>query len=302
MSTLAAKAFIDKGPPYVGNCRFQDKDRCKELGARWDKDSKKWKAVDEKTLLALCKSGKWCPLGFTSHMTNTVSQLIVDRERESEKKALEVVKANAAKQASRAKYSADKDMMVPPDEEEDLKEVAAFGITPGMVASSGPWADLGPRSGISSVRRLKRAVGFGIVSWEQVTAGRTDYEAKSSSRKTGARGEGWKGVKRVVQQVQRRGDTRQVEKKQKVDAPQETSKPRPSTPTPAKPKLPVPHYTYTASCSECGTDLDSSKQFGMECMCADGFVWSACKRCLVPIRKPEPCKKCVYEIKAWMKS
>lgn len=308
MSTEAVKSYLNKGPPYIGDCRFEDKDKCKELGARWHPDSKKWKATDDKTLMALCKSGKWSPLGFTSHMTNTIVQVILDRDRESEKKAIEAIKAKEAEQEKKMKYSADKDLMVPPDEADALEEVSALGVTQEMIDASGAWADLGPRSGISNVARLKRGVRFGIVTWEEVVAGRVNYDSKPRSKpssKTGAQGErGAKGVKRGVQEVESGVATRQNDKKQKADEPleEDAQQARPNAATPAKPKLPAPDYCYTSKCNECGTDLDSSKQFGLECVCAEGNMWSACKRCLVPVRKAEHCRACGDEIKAWLAS
>lgn len=305
MIAQVVKAYLDKGPPYIGECRFQDKDKCKELGAKWHADAKKWKATDDNTLMALCKSGKWSPLGFTSHMTSTVVQVIIDRNRESEKKALDAIKARETEQEIKMKSSAEKDLMVPPDEEGLLEEVAAFGVTHEMIAASGAWADLGPRSGISNVARLKRGVRFGIVSWKDVVSGRVNYASTSRSNKTGAReGRGATGVKRGVQKVQDDGANRQGVKKKKADEPreQEARQAQQHAITPAKPKLPVPRYRYTSTCTDCGTALDSSKQFGLECVCSEGSMWSSCKRCLVPIRKSGHCNECDEEIKAWLAS
>jgi hypothetical protein len=60
-----AKEYLDAGPPYAGDSKFGDKERVKQLGARWG-DDKKWVAHTHEVLKALIESRLWTPCGLGS--------------------------------------------------------------------------------------------------------------------------------------------------------------------------------------------------------------------------------------------
>ena len=70
------KEFIDAGPPWTGDSGFSDEGTVKSAGGRWHAESKKWKASDETSLIALIQSGAWCPVDHDSAFANGVVSFI----------------------------------------------------------------------------------------------------------------------------------------------------------------------------------------------------------------------------------
>ena len=55
---------------------------------------------------------------------------------------------------------------IPDDEPHLLAEALSNGVDSEMVKATRAYEHLGPRSGISDVRRLFRGINLGIISWE----------------------------------------------------------------------------------------------------------------------------------------
>lgn len=70
-----AKEYLESGPPYAGDSHFRDKDRVKQLGARWG-DNKKWVAHTHEALKALIESRLWTPCGLGSSGAADVVNLL----------------------------------------------------------------------------------------------------------------------------------------------------------------------------------------------------------------------------------
>jgi hypothetical protein len=56
--------YIERGPPYLGDSHFKDKEIIKNNGGRWDANSKKWTAKSLEVLRTLIETRKWFPFGI----------------------------------------------------------------------------------------------------------------------------------------------------------------------------------------------------------------------------------------------
>lgn len=65
MEDTFAKSFLLRGPPFIGECRFKDKDVVKANGGRWNGDVKKWEARTVEDLEKMLKCKLWLPSGIT---------------------------------------------------------------------------------------------------------------------------------------------------------------------------------------------------------------------------------------------
>lgn len=75
--------YIKAGPPYAGDSSFKDKERVKQLGARWG-ENKKWVAHTQEVLKALIESRLWIPCGLgSSGAADLVNQLYKMQEAQA---------------------------------------------------------------------------------------------------------------------------------------------------------------------------------------------------------------------------
>ena len=67
-----AQAVFEKGAPWLGVSSFDAKEIVKNAGGRWDKQSEKWKAVDEIALISLIETRAWLPVGCDVKIANAL--------------------------------------------------------------------------------------------------------------------------------------------------------------------------------------------------------------------------------------
>ncbi len=282
-----AEQFLANGPPFLGDSGFQARGAVKEAGARWQQETKKWGAEDVPTLCRLIGTGVWLPLGIPPHAALRIPDLVKEKaaaeEAEAQRKRSEVILQKAEQDRARLAAKARKDLGVPPNEPDLMDKVLAHGVTEELVAESASWTFLGPRSGISDVRRVVRGVSLGVVRWNEMTNG--DARArnlKARPPKSTGGGEGHRGGKR-----ERQGGARTS------GATRKSYEPRLAPPPPQRLLQmwkPPDEYCYTAKCGECHSTLDSRLQFGLECAC--GKLWTRCHRCFIPIKSGVHCASC----------
>lgn len=305
--------FLNRGPPWIGVSSFADKADVKEAGGRWDSNSKKWCARDEQTLKALITSGKWQPFGYDAAFGREVVECVKRRqqataEHDNKQKPAAPKRAQLLTSEEMDRI-ARKSMAIPPDEPELLAEALRHGVDQKMVTETGGFAHLGPRSGISDVGRLFRGIRFGIVTWERLKNGEETLVSKECStrqKQSSATDEG--------KREQKRGVKRGVEYKGDMGNKGGTSSSKAKSVTKSaamsedcwyqekyKKKKKVERmitYRYTNRCNECGSIVNSSKQFGLECECSVNFTWNVCGRCRVPKRDAGYCTSCVAELES----
>lgn len=296
------KAFLDQGPPWVGDSAFGDKADVKKAGGRWDGASKKWRAIDEPSLIALISDGKWRPAGHDSTFAGEVVRYI--RRRDQAAELVEKKKREAASRKSKEptqvqrKCTARSDLMIPPDEPHLLAEALKHGVDQALVTSTGAFGHLGPRGGISDVSRLFRGIRFGIVTWETLKNGEAarvgqDQAATKKSSATGGGDRRGRGVKRGAGSM---GGTSGIFGQIMSTGASNTN----DLPHPVKHRKRVKDvvtYRYKVTCDNCNTTLDSREQFGLECMCVDGSsYWYACSRCSMPKREAGHCGPCAQRL------
>lgn len=201
-----AREYLMRGAPYRGTSLFLAKEDIKELGGKWlpnplkiDKEAKDgiargwWSAPSETELAALIRMPRtdergrrsWTALDVPEQSHDTIVFLMREfeaGEREKDelsRKALE--KERDAK--NKAKAAASNSLEVPPDADADIDELfKMYSIvwTPVMAVASSRSGDLGPHTGISSVRRTLRALRHRVCTTEEVRSG--EYKSDEAKR------------------------------------------------------------------------------------------------------------------------
>jgi hypothetical protein len=159
-------------PPYHGNSSRQDKDAIKEAAiarggrASFDRASATWYVEDRRTMLALMKTGLWCPVVLDgdnpcvdtalAHLVRQLERLLAPRHGAAPSAA---APSGAAAPAPKRPRPSD----VPADTEEDLDSLEALGVPRGAapLLAELPSTVLGPHAGISAVARVVRALRVG---------------------------------------------------------------------------------------------------------------------------------------------
>ena len=298
---LLIKRFLQSGPPWLGDSHFNDKVDVKNAGARWDADSKKWKAVDEPTLIALMSGMKWRPLGHERGNLLPLAfavecvRYIHRRNQLSELAKKGTVVAEGAATKKQAVVPAGIDLFIPPDEPDLLARALEQGVDQSMVTHTSTFVHLGPRSGISDVNRLFRGIRLGVVTWESIKSGE---DALTSNKVQGMctsstfrRNLHDKGSKRLAKSMNGTCDSHahKVKKTNVFDLTLSTKQ--------GSKVLEIAEYTYSERCKKCGCTLDSREQFGLECWCLYASMWKACGRCFIPIQGNVNCQTCEKKIK-----
>lgn len=197
-----ATAYISLGPPFLGDSDFAAKSAVKEAGARWSHESKKWAAADVQTLCRLIGTGVWMPTGIPPRAALRIPEMEKERVRAEDDEAAmqrrDALLKKAEENRMRMAVKAREDLGVPPNEPDLMEQVLAHGVTEKLVADSATYDYLGPRSGISDVRRLLRGVKFKLVSLEEIASGeaRLRNSRRQSKIEDHRRGQGERGVKR----------------------------------------------------------------------------------------------------------
>ena len=296
------KAFLDQGPPWIGDSAFGDKADVKKAGARWDGGSKKWKAPDEPTLIALISEGKWRPVGHDSTFGSEVVRYIRRRTQAAElaeQKKREAARKSKEHTQAQKSCTARNDLMIPPDEPHLLAEALKHGVDQALVTSTGAFAHLGPRSGISDASRLFRGFDLDLLTWESLKNGEAarvgqdkSNQKRSSTGKGNKRG---KGVKRGTGSF--RGTSGVFAQSMSTGVAKTKDLSDPVVVKQRKMVRYVVTYMYTAKCDRCDTTLDSREQFGLECGCSTGvFQWHSCGRCCMPKREAGHCNPCAQRL------
>ena len=81
----AAKLYLRRGSPFLGECQFQSKAVVKAAGAFWIGEERSWAAPCEATIGALLQTGVWRPRGLTSlsisFLAEARQQLAAEQEK-----------------------------------------------------------------------------------------------------------------------------------------------------------------------------------------------------------------------------
>ena len=295
MEWLEPARCLLKQDTFPGICKFTDKYRCKELGARW-RDGR-WTALSKDTLLALCDSGLWVPEGF-NHEANVIIVKLLRKEQTDREEADTKARMKRAGPTEEEKRVAKlKEFGIPPDEPKLLEELASKGINKEMTTGSGDLSCLGPRSGISNAARLLRGLRFNLVTVEGVVAGTAQEPSYSKTGKQGAKA----GVSKSKGFDLRVGSQakRARKKEEPQPPPQEQQVAQASrahenyTDGQAPAKQVRRQFVDAEKCGDCGVVVERAWQF-MECGCS-GKMWKSCIVCLrpTPITLPSPlCAHC----------
>jgi len=163
-------------PPYHGNSNREDKDAIKEAAvarggrASFDRAATTWYVEDRRTMLALMKTGLWCPVVLDenspcvdvalAHLVRQLERLLAPRHGAAPPSAPPAATTSAVDApAPKRPRPAD----VPADAEEDLDSLEALGVPRGAapLLAELPSTVLGPHAGISAVARVVRALRVG---------------------------------------------------------------------------------------------------------------------------------------------
>lgn len=272
-AALQENEFVVKGVSH-----FRNKDKVKQLGARWV--DKTWAAKSEEALLALADSGVWHPVGLPMEANVAIVAIInkMRLDREAAETALRKVRAGPTEEEKKA--SKLKEFGQPHDEPACVEKLAALGVTPEITLSSGEMAWLGPRSGISNAERLLRGLRFNLVTVEDLLAG------TASDPLTGKQGRAGVGAKRGFGAAGRTLGRKRAKKPAAAQEQPSSEAAAASQAATSESEVEVAKVVvqrkYTAKCGECGSVVDSRNQFGLECECVPLRVWRACHACAVP--------------------
>lgn len=185
-----ARALLTKGPPFAGDSSFKNKQKVKEIGGehiKWDSSSKKWCAQTETAMFELIDEDVWFPLGPDGTPLSHEAGLRLRDERRAMDK--EDYAANAAQREAEAAQAAARlaalearDLQIQPDEPELLAEAAEHGVTAEMIEATTRWMELGPRTGLSNVGRIKRGIDLNLLEWRHVREGAQPRRGKTSQK------------------------------------------------------------------------------------------------------------------------
>lgn len=162
-------------PPYHGNSSRKDKDAIKEAAtarggrASFDRTTATWYVEDRRTMLALMKTGLWCPVvldrnnpyvgAALSHLVGQLDRLLAPRHAAAAPPVASATNSAADAPAPKRSRAAD----VPADAEEDVDKLESLGVPRGAapLLVKLPSTVLGPHAGISAVGRVVRALRVG---------------------------------------------------------------------------------------------------------------------------------------------
>ena len=182
-------AFVQSGPPWVGNSLWRDRASVQRYG-RWNGEKGQYQAPNEHAMLKLLETGLWCPVAVAQHKEQFVeflhsrkrerdaeeakqraetdakakaSMVAKMRREQDEEREREVKKAREDKiRALYKNHQLRRDLGVVDDQPEMVKELFdVYGVTADQISASGKLADLGPRSGMSDAERVLRAFRLG---------------------------------------------------------------------------------------------------------------------------------------------
>lgn len=71
-----ANSYLKKGPPFLGDSSFRDKDAVKANGGRWNSEFKKWEARSREDLVKLLRSKVWLPVGMSQSGAQSVLMVV----------------------------------------------------------------------------------------------------------------------------------------------------------------------------------------------------------------------------------
>ena len=276
MNSEHAKRYLVAGAPFLGQSHPDRRHQLKDLGARWDSSSRCFAAPTREALALLAESGLWTAHGLDSLQTYRLGALAraamaAAAAAAAAKKKVEDERRIAAATA-RAEANARAMLGVKDDEPELLELARQHGVTDAMIKETETWSQLGPRSGISNVRRVRRGITFGKTTWEEIASSEAAARMNRELRKPVKKDTGARAKKRVTQ----------VEA---AVAPAQVSQVSRDAAKRAKRGEPAVVYRPVTHCDECHHCIDSRWQFGMECHCSDGLSWKPCMRCQLPLFK-----------------
>ena len=289
MARAEARAFLLEGPPFAGMSSFRDKQKVKDIGAKWNADLKKWCAHSERALFELIEESVWVPIKANGDPLPVDAVAVLRSERramnreESEKNA-DARNAEAEAAAEREKTLASRDLQMQPDEPELATEALRHGVTAEMIEATSSWLELGPRMGLSNVGRIKLCIDLGLLEWADVAKGSFP---KASPPKERARAASKNSGMSIPPFNGKRSKKLFAGASDGVEAlPEAICKPAQKPGVEAVVGVGIP-YRDAVICSKCDARVSRRLQFGLECKCAgtngDQF-WSTCEQCFGPFR------------------
>ncbi len=164
--TGPAQAYLAEGKAsgrYYGASDFDDRQVLGSrggAGGRFCKERRLWYADSREVCLAMLQTGKWTPVGADARAVATILGKQLQAEQDAawaaqvqKAQSVKVVLTEAQKDSIQRK-----DLGVQADAPEHVTWLADRGLSNEIIAASGKWAELGPRSGLSDAARLVRAL------------------------------------------------------------------------------------------------------------------------------------------------
>ena len=174
----------------LGRSGYKAVDVVRAAGGRWDPDKKKWFAPNKDALIAMLATGKWVP----DCMTTAEQMLSVLTKRQDAERAADHAKraaAHAAECAARKPQppSAEqveahmiRELRIPPSTQQELDDLKPWGITEAQLQLSIKDGRLGPRSSLSTAKRLFLGLSGGYMTADEIG----DYDPAKKRRERAA--------------------------------------------------------------------------------------------------------------------
>lgn len=287
MARAEARAFLLAGPPFAGASSFRNKQKVKDIGAKWSPELKKWCAHTESVLFELVDESVWLPIEANGDPLSVDAVALLRSERramdnEDSEKNAEKRNADAKAAAARERSLESRDLQIQPDEPELVAEALRHGVTAGMVETTSSWMELGPRMGLSNVGRIQLCIDLGLLGWADVAKGCFPKASPPKKRLRAVSNNGTDGpISNKRPKKLFAGTSDGVEA-----APETVNKPAQKPGAEAVRGVGIP-YRDAAVCGKCNTRVSGRLQFGLECKCIDtdgGSFWSTCEQCFGPFQ------------------
>ena len=181
---LIVKSYLAKGPPWLGESTFSQKETVKKNGGKWNQESKKWAASTEDSLVKLIESGAWkpcnCPYLLPQHIVTFLTKTKKKETKHSLVDTITIYKEHPLKERASTQVDAivRRELKIPSNETCLLLRAARNGVALDLITQSVSWRALGPRSGISDVSRFFRGIDLEVISYEDAISGNAEADNK----------------------------------------------------------------------------------------------------------------------------
>lgn len=136
-------------------------------GGSFDGKSKLWYATNEKTWIAMYRTGMWRP--FDAKINPSIVAQKIREKQEAVERAIAEASSKSKPSDEQVEQHIRRELRIPDDDIEMLDMLERdHGIGRELVAKSGRCAALGPRSGVSNAQRILRALRFNVTTSERL--------------------------------------------------------------------------------------------------------------------------------------